>query len=84
MTMERRLTRCGKCHETFSYQYPLAAESGDSLIIKTSCPYCKTRLRIDLNPYTRRKLTSYKGAGNAQEESTIALALPTELPSSSE
>jgi hypothetical protein len=82
--MERRLTRCSNCHETFSYLYPLTAQSGDSLIISTSCPYCKTRLRIDLNPYTRRKLASYKSVGSAQEESAIELELPAELPSSSE
>ncbi len=83
-TQERRITRCKACQDTFSYRYELAPEQEENLIVHTTCPFCKTPLRIDLNPYARSKLISYRNAEGANEAATITLELPEELPSTVE
>ncbi|MCH9699752.1 MAG: hypothetical protein K0U68_16775 [Gammaproteobacteria bacterium] len=79
---ERRQTHCPACKDSFSYRYKIIPEAGDNLIVKTTCPFCKTKLKIDLNPYKRRTIISHKAAGdNAEQETeTDILDLPDELP----
>ncbi len=78
--IENRLTRCPACNDTFTYRYKTTEEQEDNLIIKMICPFCKKRLKVDLNPYTRRTVTVYKDMkGNNSESQTIALELPPEL-----
>lgn len=79
---ERRQTHCSACMDSFSYRYKTIPEAGDNLIIKTTCPFCKTKLKIDLNSYTRRTIVSHKGGDdNAEQETeTVVLELPDELP----
>ncbi len=84
--IENRLTRCPSCKDTFTYRYQTTGGQEDNLIIKMSCPFCKTRLKVDLNPYTRTMVTSYKAlnGNNSEESQTIALELPLELPATVE
>lgn len=79
---KHRLTRCPACDDTFSYRYNVTPEPGDQLIIRATCPFCKVKLKIDLNPYTRRTMVSYKGDEDHPdgESGIIELELPAELP----
>lgn len=79
-----RLTRCRNCRETFTYRYRVTPEQGDNLVINLGCPFCRTRLQVDLNPHTRKKITSYRTtADNSKKREATVLdpaALPAELP----
>lgn len=75
-----RLTRCAACGNTFTYSYRVTPELGDNLLIKLSCPFCQTRLQVDLSPYSRKQITSYKTAGQESAQPLqIELNLPDEL-----
>ena len=78
--MEYRVTRCTNCKETFTYRYQTIYTSGENLIIKMSCPYCTTRLKVDLSD-TPKKIVSYRSADkNPENNEAFILNLPTELP----
>jgi hypothetical protein len=81
MSEVRRTTRCAGCKETFSYRFNITPNEGDNLIVRTSCPFCKKKLRIDLNPYFTPKVVSYKGWDETEDEAVATLDLPDELSS---
>lgn len=82
---ERRITRCINrgCNETFTYLYPTVMEKDAHLIITMSCPYCRTHLQVDLSPYAKDKIISYKSADTTIKNiAAVIFDLPTELPTS--
>ncbi len=86
---ENRLTRCDNCNETLTYRYKVTPEQGEDLIIKLSCPFCNTKLQVDLNPYSRKQINLLRSPGGSGTEngneakgdnSASILELPPELP----
>lgn len=80
---EHRLTRCTnrECNETFTYVYPTVLEKDANLIVEMSCPYCQINLQVDLSPYAKDKIISYKSADTTEiKVDAVIFDLPTELP----
>jgi len=81
--VDRRTTRCCECKDTFSYIIRVSPEqlAQQPLLVELSCPYCKSKLSIDLSPWKRRNITGHKGLGDDSAESgELTLELPEELP----
>lgn len=74
-----RLTRCPVCNDTFTYRYQTTVEQNEHLVIRMRCPFCKTRLAVDVNSYTRRKDTIFRSVDDDEESQMITLELPEEL-----
>jgi len=82
---ERRITHCKKCNDTFTYRIQVTPEqlSERRLIVKMTCPFCKSKLVVDLNPWLRPTVTGYKGTGSdaaKADTGDVTLDLPDELP----
>ncbi len=79
--MESRITHCTNCGQTFTYRYQTIYTLGENLTIKMSCPFCTTKLTLDLSSYATKKIVSYKSVdGNPGSNEAIMLDLPLELP----
>jgi hypothetical protein len=77
---ERRTIRCSQCSDTFSYLIQIPPEALEqNLLVRLTCPFCKTRLKIDLNSYNRQVVEIYR-EGTAIPQSELRLDLPDELP----
>ena len=78
---ENRLTRCPQCNDTFTYKYRLPDTPDADPIITMTCPFCRAKLRVDLSPYCRDQIISYKGG---ETDSTgpqpRTFDLPPEIP----
>ena len=57
---EYRSTRCIYCKESFTYVYSTRYPKDAELIVKMTCPFCHKPLTVDLSPYKRPKIESYK------------------------
>lgn len=78
---ESRLTRCAGCKVTFTYKYPSVLTKGANLIINTSCPFCSLNIQVDLSPYAKDKIISYKSTdASVTKIDVVIFDLPTELP----
>jgi len=78
---ENRTTRCPCCDKNFIYKYRVPANPDTGLIILLTCPFCNSRLQVDLAPYLRRRIVSYKGAGTDEGGFLPpTLELPEEIP----
>jgi len=71
------------CNESFSYVIRATPQQLAQPVVQVnlSCPFCKTKLVIDLSPWLRRTITSYKGIENDTESNELILELPAELHS---
>lgn len=77
---EYRSTRC-ICGQTFQYSYFTIYPKDVPLIVKMSCPHCRKKIEVDLSPYARKKIYSYKSEGKpAQNIDILVVDLPEELP----
>jgi DNA-directed RNA polymerase subunit RPC12/RpoP len=83
MKKQRRSVRCNACSKDFSYliNVPEQELMASDWQIRLACPYCKTKLEINLNPYKQSYITVYKGTSqNANTDESADYDLPTELP----
>ncbi|MCP4117625.1 MAG: hypothetical protein GY737_19955 [Desulfobacteraceae bacterium] len=81
MKKETRVTRCAKCNETFTYRFQTDYGQGENLIVKMSCPFCREKLHVDLSPYAKSKMVSYRSSDeNPVNKEPVILDLPPELP----
>jgi hypothetical protein len=81
---QRRQVRCAKCGDDFSYIIRVTPEQlqQPELIVNTTCPFCGAKLRVDISPWRRRVVTSYKALGESDLQDEWELAeLPAELSS---
>lgn len=76
---ENRLTRCPGCNDTFTYRYPTTV-APDNLLIRTTCPFCKVPIKIDLSAYQRPNVVIYRGETDSSKTNSLILQLPDELP----
>lgn len=77
---DRRTIRCSQCKETFSYLIRIPPEALEhNLLVKLACPFCKAKLKIDLNPYNRQVVDIYR-EDKAIQQTGLSLDLPDELP----
>ena len=79
---ENRATRCAKCPESFSYRYRTDCQQEENLIVKMRCPFCDTKLQVDLSPFAKKKMVIYKSTDKTPKTGESVVELPTELPTS--
>ena len=77
---ENRATRCAKCQESFTYRYRTDCQQEENLIVKMRCPFCGTKLQVDLRPFAKKKMLLYKSADKIQKNGESVVELPAELP----
>mgnify|MGYP000896891438 CR=1 FL=1 len=76
---EYRSTRC-VCGQAFKYSYFTVYPKDAALIVKMKCPFCQKDLAVDLSPYTRNEIYSYRSEGKSIQHTDILVAdLPEEL-----
>jgi len=83
MKKQRRSVRCNACSKDFSYliNVPEQELMASDWQIRLTCPYCKTKLEINLNPYKQSYITGYKGISpDTNTAESTGYDLPTELP----
>lgn len=77
---EYRSTRC-TCGQTFKYSYSTIYPKDATLTVTMHCPYCRKKLAVDLSPYARNEILSYKSEGKPDQNIDILVVdLPEELP----
>lgn len=76
---EYRSTRC-VCGREFKYSYFTVYPKDAALIVKMTCPFCQKELAVDLSPYAKNEIYSYKSEGKPiQHTDILAVDLPGEL-----
>ena len=79
---ENRATRCAECQESFIYRYRTDCQQEENLIVKMRCPFCGTKLQVDLRPFAKNGMVFYKSTDKTQKTGESVVELPTELPTS--